>query len=58
MIAEVVFQDGATLFELNSKGIEELSIREGGIDISNDHDIASLIEVGDDISNFQLAVDF
>ena len=58
MVAEMIFEFGAWLFKLDSKGIEQFPVWEGSIDIPNNDHISSLIKVGDDIFAFQLALDF
>jgi hypothetical protein len=58
MIVKMIFQPCIAFFKLNSKGIEEFSVRERSIYITDDNDISSLVEVRDDILHFQLAVEF
>lgn len=43
------------LIEFNSKGVEEFPVGFGGVDIRDQDNIASLIKVGDDIIDFDLA---
>lgn len=58
MVAEVVFEFCSSFFEFNTEGIEKFAVREGGINISDDDDISSLIEVGDDVFAFDFAFYF
>ena len=58
MVAEVVFEFCSSFFEFNTEGIEKFAVREGGINISDDDDVSSLIEVGDDVFAFDFAFYF
>ena len=57
-MAKVVLKLAASFIELHSKGIEQLPIREGGINVAHNDHVASLIEVRDDISGLDAAVNF
>jgi len=56
MIAEMILELCGWLIDLNSEGIEQFAIRVRGINISYNDDVSSLIEVGNDVSGFDSAV--
>lgn len=55
MIIEVILKLSAKIVQFDSKCIEKFSIGEGSIDISNNNNISSLVEVSDDVTCFDLA---
>lgn len=54
----MIFKPSVTFFKFHTKSIEKFPIRERGVNITNDDDIASEIEVRDDIFNLDLALYF
>ena len=58
IVVEMIFKPSVTFFKFHTKSIEKFPIRERGVNITNDDDIASEIEVRDDIFNLDLALYF
>lgn len=45
MVVEVILQSGVLLLEFNTEGMEQFSVGEGRIDITNHDDVTSMVEV-------------
>ena len=58
VVVEMVLESGIGFLKFNTKGVEQFSVWERSIDISDHHHVASSIEVRHYISGFDFAVDF
>ncbi len=58
MVAEMVLENGSRLVYLNTETVEKLSVGKGSVDVPNNYHVAALVEVGDDIPDFNLALYF
>lgn len=45
MVVEVILQSGVLLLEFNTEGMEQFSVGEGRIDITNHDDVTSMVKV-------------
>lgn len=58
VVVEMIFQLRPTLIEVYPKGVEKFSEGEGGINVCDEDDVSSLIEVINDVSGLDAAIDF
>ena len=56
MEIEVVFEDSSLLIEIHSQRVEQFSERSGSVNITDDNDVASFVEIADDVFDVQFAV--